>query len=320
MAASAEWRKLEEFVTKARVYCKYRARHLSPPSLRHGPDRWMNITGIVGWLSCLKDRITSSARDARGRIADRIDSYRQAPRFGFTERIWEAAKMAYHKRDGVFNAIKRMCGKEYPSRQAYEQELRGKCPFLPDEVKEHLDANNDLNAIYLEDVSAGSEACWGIHQEVVGMLAFSNAVQKQLKTAGLTKAGLGICREIHQQAKLTGVGERVGWEIMAVLEEMAADLGENERMVVTSDVIESLNGRWKMLINGAAMPALGVNALLMPALMGDFSEKEVREALESVRMADVEDWKQRTFGLTFFQEKRSPIRKSNPENLREVMP
>jgi hypothetical protein len=320
LATSAEWNKLEEFVTKARVYCKYRARHLSPPSLRHGPDRWMNLTGIVGWMSRLKDRITSSVRDAPGQLATHLDSYRQSPRFGFPERIWEAAKKAYNKRDGVFNALKRMCGKEYPSQQAYEKDLSERCPALPGEVKDRLDANNDLNRTYLEDVSAGSEPCWAIHREVVGMLAFSNAIQKHLKTAGLSKAGLETCRKIHEQSDLTGAGERIGREIMAVLEDMAKDLGDDERIVVTSDVIESLNGRWKMLINGAAMPALGVNALLMPALMGDLSQRDVKEALEAVSMADVENWKKKTFGLTFFQEQRSPVRKPRPENLREAIP
>ncbi len=319
LAPLAEWRQLEEFVTKARVYCKHRARHLSPPSLRHGPDRWMNLTGIVGWMSRLKDRITAAARDAQDQLADRIGSYREAPRFGFTGRIWEAAKKAYGKRDGVFNALKRMCGKEYPTQQAYENALGERCPALPAEVKDQLAANNDLNRTYLEDVSAGSEPCWAIHREVAGMLAFSNAIQKHLKTAGLTKAGLGICRDIHDRSNLVGVGQRVGREIMAVLEEMAKDLGEDERMVVTSDVIESLNGRWKMLINGAAMPALGANALLMAALMGDLSQKDVKEALESVTMADVEAWRKRTFRLTFFQEKRSTIRKPRPENLREAV-
>ena len=96
-------------------------------------------------------------------------------------------------------------------------------------------------------------------------------------------------------------------------------LGGTERIIVTSDVIESLNGRWKMLINGAAMPALGINTLLMPILMGDPGEIDVTEALERVRVADVEKWKRNTFDVTFFQEKRDKIRKSRPENPQEVI-
>ena len=87
--------------------------------------------------------------------------------------------------------------------------------------------------------------------------------------------------------KLTGVGERVGKQIMEVIEDIAKDLGETERIIVTSDVIESLNGRWKMLINGAAMPALGINTLLMPLLMGDPDKIDVEEALKRTSVAEL---------------------------------
>ena len=96
------------------------------------------------------------------------------------------------------------------------------------------------------------------------MLAFTDAIQKQVKGAGLTKSGIKICQDIYDRSNLTGVAERVGKKVMKVIRDMGQKLGEHERILVTSDVIESLNGKWKMLINGAAMPALGVNALLMP--------------------------------------------------------
>ena len=96
--------------------------------------------------------------------------------------------------------------------------------------------------------------------------------------------------------KLTGVGERVGKQIMEVIEDIAKDLGETERIIVTSDVIESLNGRWKMLINGAAMPALGINTLLMPLLMGDPDKIDVKEALKRTSVADVAKWKKAPLG------------------------
>lgn len=68
------------------------------------------------------------------------------------------------------------------------------------------------------------------------MPALSNAIQKQLKGAGLTKKGLKICQEIHAQSNLTGAGERAGQQIMEVIENMAKDLGETERIIVTSDL------------------------------------------------------------------------------------
>lgn len=318
LAPCAAWKQLEELAAKARMYCKYRAGHLSPPNLRHSPDRWMNLNGIIRWYSSLKEKIAPPSQDATDQGTEDKPP-RQAARFGFTLRIWEAAKKVYNKQDGIFSGLRKMCGQEYPDQLSYEKALAEKCPALPIGVKEQLDLNNDLNRTYLEDVSGGMEDCQAIHQEVSGLLAFSNAIQKQLKGAGLTKKGIKICQEIHVQSNLTGAGERAGQQIMEVIGNMARGLGETERIIVTSDVIESLNGRWKMLINGAAMPALGINVLLMPLLMGDPGGLDVKKALENVSVADVEKWKRQTFGVTFSQEKRPETRKSRPENPQEVI-
>jgi hypothetical protein len=54
--------------------------------------------------------------------------------------------------------------------------------------------------------------------------------------------------------------------------------------------VESLNGKWKMLIEGSRTPALGSNALLMAALMGELRSDTVKQALEEVKVRDVETW------------------------------
>lgn len=57
----------------------------------------------------------------------------------------------------------------------------------------------------------------------------------------------------------------------------------------------------------------------MPAIMGELSPEYVKEALEAVSVADVEQWKMETFGITFMQEKRSKTKRIRPENPQEVI-
>lgn len=59
-------------------------------------------------------------------------------------------------------------------------------------------------------------------------------------------------------------------------EEMARKLEEGQRVIATSDVLESLNGKWKMLIDGSPTLALWSNALPMPALMGKLDPGEIK--------------------------------------------
>lgn len=315
------WQQFEKVVTRARIYCTYRARHLSPPGLRHGPDRWMNLRGIVRWFADVKDKVESLGNDTSSMVrSTEAGTTPQVPRFGLTQQVWERAKNTYHQCGGsIFNRLRKLCGKEYTDEQSYEKALHENCPSLPDEIAGNLTAHHDLNHRYLEEVSAESEGCWEIHKEVTQMLAFTDAIQKQVKGAGLTKSGIKICQDIYDRSNLTGVAEQVGKKVMKVIREMGQKLGEHERILVTSDVIESLNGKWKMLINGAAMPALGVNALLMPAIMGELSPEYVKEALEAVSVADVEQWKKETFGITFMQEKRIKTKRIRPENPQEII-
>jgi hypothetical protein len=54
-----------------------------------------------------------------------------------------------------------------------------------------------------------------------------------------------------------------------------------------------------MLIRGSPTPALGRNSLLMPALMGKLDASEVKQALETVKVEDVKEWTEATFGVTY---------------------
>ena len=290
---SERWQSFETMVKNARQYCKDKARHLSPPNLSHGPDRWMNLCGILKWYS-----------DLVGRVENRGDR-KVSPRFGHTERVLEMGRATYRKCGKLFKALGSICGREHATEEAYDEALRKKCPNMPKGMKDYLDEKKDLNKTYLGEVMTGWQEHREIHEEVDGMLKFTNEIQKLLKNEGLSKRTMVACRQTHREANLKGMGKSVGKKVMDALGTMVEDLKENERIVATSDVLESLNGTWKMLIGGSPTPALAGNALLMPAIMGKLDTIEVKHALETVSVADVEAWKTRTFGVTYFQERRA---------------
>ena len=90
---------------------------------------------------------------------------------------------------------------------------------------------------------AGWEEHQEIYREVNGLLEFTNEIQKRIKENGLSKETVEGCRETHQEAGLTGSGEAIGQKVMETIEAMAKDLTEGERLLATSDVVESLNGK-----------------------------------------------------------------------------
>jgi hypothetical protein len=315
LAAATEWQAFEETVKAARNLCKYKLRHLSPPSQSHGPDRWMNLSGTVRWYSDMLVLVEKRETIAHQAKAEQQPPQQQEkPRIGLTASIWEAGKARHQNEAPHYNAIKSLCGKEYATEEDYAQAVEEKRPTLPVKIQDYLLENSDINEVYLQDLMEDAKQVRDIHQTVKDLLAFTNRVQQHLKTQGLSAKDVGVCEGMLQEAQLKGVGQRVGERVLTVIRDMAQDLAEDESIIVTSDVIESLNGSWKMLISGNPTPALAGNALLMPTLMGLPTEEEAKAALESVSVQDLADWTQATFGTTFHQEKLG-IRPRKPRKL-----
>ena len=305
---SEGWQKLEGFITGARQYCKYRAKELSPPSLRHGPDRWMNLGGILKWYGKMVGKLESEAETAK------------RPRFGLTQRICEAGRATYRKCGRLFKKLHKLCGKEHESEKAYEDALAEHCPNMPEGMKGYLKERTDLNATYLKEIMEGWEEHRETHQEITKLTAFTNTIQKHLKKEGLSKETVLDCKKIYEGASLSGFGEEAAKKVMETLKGMAKDLPEGKRVLATSDVVESLNGKWKTLIEGSRTPALGSNALLMAALMGGDRADEIKLALETVKVRDVETWTRKTIGITFHKEKSAKPNPGLPENPQELTP
>jgi hypothetical protein len=233
--------------------------------------------------------------------------------------IWETGNQEHNTPDGHYYALEKLCGREYATEAEYLAGLVARRPSVPAAITDYLMKNSDLNELYIKTVLVGSEEVEGIHNEVKGMLAFTDAVQKHLKANGLSSAELAPCEKMMEEARLEGVGQRVGDQVMAVIRKAAAELGPGERILITSDVIESLNGSWKMIIGGSPTPALGGNALVMAGLMGTLSLAETKLALETVRVEDVSTWTKETYEQTFHQERLKIRRRQSPPNMGDLI-
>ena len=306
--STERWQNFEGFITSARQYCKYKAKQLSPPSLRHGPDRWMNLTGILKWYERMVERVESKEETTT------------RPRFGLTERILETGRATYRKVGKLFSKLNKICGKEHPAEEAYDEALAELAPNMSEGMKEYLNKRKDLNETYLNEMMEGWEQHQDIHREVASLLDFTNVVQEKVKKTGVSRESVIECREIYEESNLEGLGERAGKKVIEMIEEMGNDLPAGKRLIATSDVVESLNGKWKTLIEGSRTPALGSNALLMAALMGEIHEDEIKRALETVKVAEVEAWTERTIGITFHREKIARAHPTVPEYPQEPIP
>lgn len=68
----------------------------------------------------------------------------------------------------------------------------------------------------------------------------------------------------------------------------------------SSDVIESLFGKYKYLNDQAPFPEMAANVLLLPLLTTPLSGPLIRDALQAVHAADVQQWIDHNIGLSTF--------------------
>lgn len=87
--------------------------------------------------------------------------------------------------------------------------------------------------------------------------------------------------------------ERLGGflkEVRCYLEEEGTKPPRGENWLGTSDVIESLFGKYKWQSEKAPYAEVGANVLLLPVMTVDLTEERIREALASVSVQDLRQW------------------------------
>jgi hypothetical protein len=128
----------------------------------------------------------------------------------------------------------------------------------------------------------------------------------------------GLNRQKHQKfkqlIKTSQINSEVAQELATQLGDFLKDEGElfADRPVIyklqtglsTSDVIESLFGKFKVFVKG--FTEIGKLALTIPAFLGDITPQNIKKALESTCQQDVNNWIDESIG----QSSLSSIRKA----------
>jgi hypothetical protein len=135
-------------------------------------------------------------------------------------------------------------------------------------------------------------------------------VQRIVKHQGLcARSALEVKIELGTLGRASIIGKRLrAW----VDRHLAIATRLGRPVLATSDIIESLFGRWKAVIGYHRSAELTTSVLLLPALCGALAPEIVQEALRSVKLADVEAWKEREIGTTL-RTKRNILRLVRPK-------
>jgi len=111
-----------------------------------------------------------------------------------------------------------------------------------------------------------------------------------IKQDGITSESLGQCRqmleELAEGARLQRHAEGIGH----YLKEVESKLRPRERLLGSSDIVESLFGKYKLLVERSPQKAITRLILAIGALTSTRTPELVKQALETVKMESVEEW------------------------------
>ena len=137
----------------------------------------------------------------------------------------------------------------------------------------------------------------------------SKTVQTVLKTEGLARTTPALLEaKLAEQAPLVPPVADFKTRMLEQVKREADKLPEGATWLASSDIIESIFGHYKSFTARGPLKELGRLVLTIPAFLTDLSAPAIREAMESVRTIDVEQWVDQHLGDSMLKRRRQALK------------
>ena len=132
-----------------------------------------------------------------------------------------------------------------------------------------------------------------------------NSVEKQVKYQGLNQASGTLFKERMQDLILLPRAQHLKEQVMDYLREEGDKIPDGQTLLGTSDVLESIIGKFKIFLEKSPLREISQIVLSIPLFTIRIVEKLVKTAMETIREIDVDDWAKRTLGKSALAKRRA---------------
>ena len=128
-------------------------------------------------------------------------------------------------------------------------------------------------------------------------------IEKELKHNGFSDNTWQKCDKILQGI-CSNTGKLFRDELNVYFKELKGKMIKTDKLVITSDIIESSFGKYKNYVSKNPMAGITNLILSISAFTCSFEKNEIKEALEATGIAHVKEWTKKNIGETLFQKRK----------------
>ena len=143
------------------------------------------------------------------------------------------------------------------------------------------------------------------------MIELVQTVQQQVKQQGLSKTSSMDFENSLKDKVLTAPVEHLKEQIIGYLTHQGGKIPDGEILLGTSDIIESIFGKYKQYTANSPLKEVGKMILTIPLCVTKITSQLVKEAMEYVSTMDVKEWADQVFGPSALSKRREAFRLKN---------
>ena len=153
---------------------------------------------------------------------------------------------------------------------------------------------------------------WSYFQKVV------KVAEEEIKEAGLSRTSWRRVRDrLEGESPLVRAEKAFRGRVLSFVREEGAKVPARQKYLGSTDVLESLFGKYKDLAAQAPCREITANVLTIPLLVTSLTADLLRQALETVRAQDVEEWLDEHLGPSPQKKKRAVLTAARSRNMNE---
>ncbi len=134
------------------------------------------------------------------------------------------------------------------------------------------------------------------------MVQITRFVETQIKLCGLNQEIFSIIQQ-HLAIEVNYL-KRFAQKIIDYLTMELSPIQPGQTLLATTDILESLFGKYKQFSSRSPLKQIGQIFLSICLSTMNLTTTVVKEALETVRFLDVEDWAAQVFGQSMLSKRR----------------